>query len=161
VVIGDARPTTFSPVIPLVISCCISARSRARACERRALSALYRCYSVAGILERERDKKQSARGIHHGYLYGRACNADEEFLTFYGRADTPGNFSARLLRKERERERERERGKRKGGARARRQEENQQPFFPIIFALRYFFEPAIIARYIRRRYILRGAQNAK
>jgi len=29
-VIGDARPTTLSPVIPLVISRCISARARAR-----------------------------------------------------------------------------------------------------------------------------------
>lgn len=43
---------------------------------------------------RNADKKQSAPGIHHGYLYGSACNADEEFLTFMDGPIRADNFSA-------------------------------------------------------------------
>lgn len=81
-----ASPSSSTPRRCHYLTVYLWTRVRAQRCER-----ILQVLLPSG---RNADKKQSAPGIHHGYLYGSACNADEEFLTFMDGPIRADNFSA-------------------------------------------------------------------
>lgn len=72
---------------PCAISRSISVRTRVRAPLAK--------YILQVLLPsgRNADKKQNAPVFINGYLYGNACNTDEEFLTFMNAPIRADNFS--------------------------------------------------------------------